>query len=37
MHKRYKNQLLDEMNTLNSNQSRDFWKLNKQNLKKGND
>ena len=27
MHKRYKNQLLDEINTLNSNQSGDFWKL----------
>ena len=27
MHKRYKNQLLDETNTLNSNQSGDFWKL----------
>ena len=27
MHKRYKNQLLDEINTTNSNQSGDFWKL----------
>ena len=27
MHKRYKNQLLNEINTLNSNQSGDFWKL----------
>ena len=27
MHKRYKNHLLDEINTLNSNQSGDFWKL----------
>ena len=27
MHKRFKNQLLDEINTLNSNQSGDFWKL----------
>ena len=27
MHKRYKNQFLDEINTLNSNQSGDFWKL----------
>ena len=26
MHKRYKNQLLDEINTLNSKQSGDFWK-----------
>jgi len=27
MNKRYKNQLLNEVNTLNSNQSGDFWKL----------
>ena len=27
MHKRYKNQLLNEINTLNSNQRGDFWKL----------
>ena len=27
MYKRYKNQLLNEINTLNSNQSGDFWKL----------
>ncbi|KAL9969651.1 hypothetical protein ACROYT_G021888 [Oculina patagonica] len=27
MHKRYKNQLLNEINALNSNQSGDFWKL----------